>query len=321
MYPSSGATLRADLNIKVEEAAAADGFFIGHLVMPEMDVEAKSGQYPKLKIANAALLTAGSTIRQRGGSYGEVSRAWDSDTYDCIDRGLEEPVDDTDTKDISRFFNLEVSSAKLCMRNVHLDHETRVAAAIQNTGNFASTNSTVAYTTANKATMDPTADILAAIDRVEDNAASPDTMVIPKAVFTRITQATLFQNWVRGTLKGNVDMPINAQNIQAAFADYGIKRVLIGRARVNTAKKGQALVISQVWSAAYIWIGCTNPTATTPQDGGAGFTMVWNAEGGLFVTETYRDEKRRSNMVRVRQNTAEKITDATAGTLIATQYS
>lgn len=33
MYPSSGATLRADLNIKVEEAASADKFFIGEMVM------------------------------------------------------------------------------------------------------------------------------------------------------------------------------------------------------------------------------------------------------------------------------------------------
>lgn len=321
MYPSSGATIRADINIKVEEASAADSFFIGHLVMPPQGVEAKSGIYAKLKIANAQLLTAGSTVRSRGGSYGEVSRVWDSDTYDCVDRGIEEPVDDTDTRDIKRFYNLEVSAGKLCLRNVHLDHETRVAAAIQNTGTFSSVNSTVAYTAANIATMDPVTDILSAIDRIEDNAASPDTLVIPKAVFTRMALSTKMQTWIRGTLKGNIDMPVNAANIQAAFSDYGIKRVLIGRARVNTAKKGQGTpVISQVWSPQYIWVGCTNPEAITPQDGGAGFTFVWNAEGGLFVTETYRNENRRSNMVRVRQNTAEKITDATAGTLIATQY-
>jgi hypothetical protein len=39
------------------------------------------------------------------------------------------------------------------------------------------------------------------------------------------------------------------------------------------------------------------------------------------VTETYRNETRRSNIVRVRQNTTEKIVDATQGTLITTQYS
>ena len=55
--------------------------------------------------------------------------------------------------------------------------------------------------------------------------------------------------------------------------------------------------------------------------GGAGFTLYWNQDGGLYTSETYRNEGRRSNMVRVRQNTAEKVVDATAGTLITTQYS
>jgi hypothetical protein len=45
---------------------------------------------------------------------------------------------------------------------------------------------------------------------------------------------------------------------------------------------------------------------------------VWTEDSELFTTETYRDEKRRSDMVRVRHNTAEKVIDETAGELIAT---
>jgi hypothetical protein len=322
MYPTSGATIRADLNIKVEEAAGADAFFIGHLAMPAMGVEAKSGSYPKLKLAEAELLSPGSTVRERGGSYGEVSRSWGSDSYDCVDRGLEEPVDDTDAKDVGRFFNVEAAAARLCLRNVRLDHELRVQAALFNTTNFgAGTNSTVAYTAANLATIDAPADILAAIDRVEDKGAMPNTVIIPKAVFSRLALSPKLQNWVRGTLKGNSEMPVNAENIAAAFRDFGVERVLIGKARYNSAKKGAAYSAAQVWPVTYIWVGHTNPAARTPMDGGAGFTFVWNAEGGLWVTETYRDETRRSNKVRVRQNTAEKVTDGTAGTLITTQYS
>jgi hypothetical protein len=321
MYPSSGSTIRADINIKVEEAAAADSFFIGTRVMPEQSVEARSGIYPKVKIAEGELLSAGSTLRTRSGSYGEVSRNWTNDTYDCVDRGLEEPVDDTDVKDLKRFFNVEASSARWCLRNMRLDHEVRVAAAIMNTGNFgAGTNSTVAYTAANLATIDFPADVVAAVDRVEDKANRANTLVISKAVFSRLVLSTKLQNWVRGTLKGSVEMPVNAENIAASFKDLGINQVLIGRSRYNGAKKGQAYSATQVWPVTYCWVGYVNPSAATPQDGGAGFTFYWNAEGGLFVSETYRDEKRRSNMVRVRQNTAEKVTDGTAGTLITTQY-
>lgn len=321
MYPSSGATIRADINVKVEEAAGADKFFIGTRVMPEMGADAKSGIYAKVKIAEGELLSAGSTLRTRSGSYGEVSRNWTNDTYDCLDRGLEEPVDDCDAKDVGRFFNVEAASARWCLRNMRLDHETRVQAAMFNTTNFgAATNSTVAYTAANLATIDFPSDVIAAIDRIEDKGQVANTLIVPKTVFSRLMLSTKLQNWVRGTLKGSVDMPVNAENIANSFKDLGITQVLIGRARYNSAKKGQAYTASLVWPTTYVWCGYVNPSAATPQDGGAGFTFYWNAEGGLFVSETYRDEKRRSNMVRVRQNTSEKVTDGTAGTLIGTQY-
>ena len=321
MYPTSGATIRADLNIKVEEASAAERFYIGRFVMPPLSVDAKSGTYPKLQIADAELAKAQSTIRERGGSYGRVSRKWGTDSYDCIDRGLEEPVDDVDVKDVGRFFNLEASAARLTYRNVALDYEKRVAAQIINTTNFgAATNSTVAYTGANLATIDFAADVLTAIDRVEDNLVLPNTIVIPKAVFTRLALTPKLQQWVRGQLKGNAEMPVNAKNIAASFADFGIDQVLIGRSREDTAKMGQAKAMVQIWPNTHVWVGNCNTGASTPQDGGAGFTLFWNQDGGFFVTETYRDTARRSNMVRVRQNTTEKVTDGTAGTLIATQF-
>ncbi len=321
MYPTSGATIRADLNIKVEEASAAERFYIARFVMPPLSVDAKSGTYPKLQIADAELAKAQSTIRERGGSYGRVSRKWTTDNYDCVDRGLEEPVDDVDVKDVGRFFNLEASASRLTYRNVALDYEKRVAAQTFNTANYGNAvNSVVAYTGPNLATIDFPQDVLGAIDRVEDNLVLPNTIVIPKAVFTRLALSGKLQQWVRGQLKGTVDMPINAKNIAASFADFGIEQVLIGRAREDTAKKGQAKSMAQIWPNTHVWVGYCNTGASTPQDGGAGFTFYWNQEGGFFVTETYRDNPRRSNMVRVRQNTTEKVTDGTAGTLIATQF-
>lgn len=320
MYPSSGATLRSDINLKIEEASGADKFFIGQQAMPPLSVDAKSGQYTKVQIGAGELLTSGATERSRGGSYGEVSRAWTSDTYDCVDRGLEEPVDDVDQRDLSRFFNYEMRAARWTLRNVMLAHETRVAAAIINATTFgAGTSSAVAYTEANIATISFTADVLAAIERVRDNGANPNTIILSSTVYNRVRRATPVVNFVTGQIgRGSV---VTTDTIAQSFSDEGITQVLVGRARTNTAKKGAAASMANVWGNTYIWVGVVNANAQTEQDGGAGFTMYWNKEGGLFVSETYRDEKRRSNMVRVRQNTAEKIVDATAGTLITTQYS
>lgn len=319
MYSSSGATLRADLNIKVEEAFRADEFFIGHLAAPAMPVAARSGQYPKLTIANAELLNADATVRAPGTGYGRVTRAWDYDTYDCVDRGLEEAVDDTQRKDLRRFFDAEATAARLTLRRVRSSHEVRVAAMFGLTGGFSSTNAAVNYTAANLNTIDFPRDVIGAIGRIEDDGQMANTIIIPSKLLQRIERGAILKEWIRGTLKSAIDAPINAENIAASFSSYGITRCLVGRGRVNVGKKGQK-DIQPAWSPASFWVGYINPNAVTPQDGGAAFTFVWNDEGGLFVTETYREEEVRSDIVRVRQNTTEKIVDSTAGQLIQTNW-
>lgn len=319
MYPSSGATLRGDLNTFVEQGANNDKFFIGLKIFPEFGVEKKSGQYPYLKLANGSLLNAGSTIRTAKGSYNEIDRSWDSDTYDCIDRGLEEAVDDTENEDQSRWFDSEVITAQLVLRAMMLDHETRVQAAIQNNTNFPGTNSVVAYTNANKATIDFPSDVLAAIERVNDNGELANTIVMSPNVLNRIKVSTLMQNFIRGNRPSDSTTNINAQMIQQAFADNGIEQVIVGRARYNSAKKGQAYSASRIWNDTYVWVG--NVQGGDIKAGGAGRTLVWNKEGGTFVTESYRAEQRRSQIIRVRQNTTEKVVNANAGTNITTQYS
>lgn len=321
MTPSSGATIRADLNLLVEEAFAAEEFFIGARAMPPLPVDAKSGTYPKLRIGKGELLKAAATEREPGGSYNRLRRVWETDTYDCVDRGLESAVDDVDVKDLSRFFNLEGVEAQLTLRNVMLAHEVRVAAALMNAATFgAGTNSVVAYTTANLATISFVTDVLAAIRRVKANGVRPNTIVMSEAVFHRISTATLVTSFVRGANDSNITRPMNAANIAAAFRDYGITQVLIGDQIQDTAAKGQAAVTSAIWGNALVWVGAVNATALSAKDRGAGFTFFWNQEGGLWVSESYRDEKVRSSIVRVRQNTTEKVVDATAGTLITTQF-
>jgi hypothetical protein len=150
MYNTSGATIRGDINIKVEEAAAADKFFIAQRVLPMVLVGLKSGSYPKLTRSATELLTPNSTIRNPKSEYARTQRAWTSDTYDCVDRGLEEPVDDAESQDIGRFFNAEVATARFVLRSMMLDYEIRVQQTLFSTTNFgAATAASVAYTMAN----------------------------------------------------------------------------------------------------------------------------------------------------------------------------
>lgn len=320
MYPNSGATIRADLNSVVEEASMAESMFIGEMLMPSFGVDAKSGTYPKLTKAITESMKPGDTRRERGGSYGRIKRAWTIDTYDTVDRGLEETVDDCDQKDASRFFSAEAIAAKLTLRAMRLSHEIRVAAEIFHATTWGTpTNSAVAYTEANIATINFPLDLQAAIERVADNAETPDTIVMSPTVFNRLRRSDLLKAFMVGSNLPQVNITPNS--IAQAFAENGIKQCLIGRARYDsTLKKAtQSYTAAKVWSDTYIWVGKVG--SGDFMNGGAGRTIVWNAEGGLFVTESYREEATRSNVVRVRQHTTEKIVDAQAGTLIATQYS
>lgn len=319
MYSSSGATIRGDLNTFVQEGQASDKFFIGLMVMPFWGVDLKSGTYPVLKKGNGGLLKAGSTVREAKGSYGEIDRQWDVDTYDTIDRGLEELIDDTQKKDTARFFNQEVLTSNLVRRAVQLDHEIRAAAAIFNQTTFGTgTAAIAAYTQANIATIDFAGDILAAIERVNDNGEEANTIVMSPNVLNRVKLSTKLQNFIRGSRPNDGTLNITARMIADAFSDNGIDDCLIGRARFDSAKKGQAFSSARVWSDAFVWVGSVK--GGDPQAGGAARTLVWNEEGGIFVTESYRDEKRRSGVIRVRQNTTEKVVNSGCGTLIATSY-
>lgn len=320
MYPNSGATIRADLNSVVEEASQAEAFLIGEKLLPSFGVDAKSGTYPKLTKAITESMKEGGDIRQPGGTYGRVKRAWTNDTYDTQDRGLEEAVDDTNAKDAARFFNAEAVAAKLVLRAMKLAHERRVAAEIFHATTWGTpTNSAVAYTDALIATMDLPLDIQAAIERVADNAERPDTIVMSSNVYNRARRSTLLKSFLVGQNLPGANVTPDA--IAQAFSANGIKQVLIGASRYDSAvkKATQTYTAGKIWSDTYIWVGKVG--SGDFMNGGAGRTIVWNAEGGLFVTESYREEVTRSNIVRVRQHTTEKVVDANAGTLIATQWS
>src|SRR5690242_7955246 len=256
MYPTSGATIRADLNPVVMEASQADNFFIGSKLLPYWGVEAKSATYPKLVKTHTEMLKPGSTDRERGGSYGQIKRAWTTDTYDTQDRGIEEAVDDCDVKDTGRFFNLEAITAKLDLRAMKLAAEIRVAAAILNTSTFgAATNSNVAYTEANIATINFPLDLQDAIERIADNAEEADTVVMSPAVFNRLRRSTKLQSFIAGQNLPGANVTTNT--IQQAFAENGITQVLVGRARYDSSKKNAtpAYTAANVWGNTYIWVG------------------------------------------------------------------
>jgi hypothetical protein len=315
MYLNSNATPRHDINAVVIQAAKSATQFIGLQVMPEFSTDAATGIYPKIRLAKGAVLKkSDDTKRAANGSYNEVTRSYEYDTYDCVDRGLEERIDDALAKRVKRYFDAESVTAQLILMDIMRGHESRVATTIQNPANFNSTNASVAYTEANVATIDFQTDLGNALERLQLKGVEANTLVLTLKLWNRLRRCSRLQTFLYGNLPSGNQRIIRPDDLKEPF---GLSNILIATASYDSAKRGQANPsLSTIWSDSYVWVG--NVQSGALETGGAGRTMVWTEDSDLFTTETYRDEKRRSDMVRVRHNTAEKVIDETAGELIAT---
>ena len=321
MYSNTAAVFRGDIAGVLEQAKDWETNLIGTRVLPILNVPVRAGQYPSFKLKEGQLLKNDVKNRAPYSAFARGTRAFNYESYNALEYGYEEAVDDTVTADISRFFDAEVIAAKLARRKLLLAHELRVSAAVFNTSNFTSTNSGTAYTTANLATFDVGQDVQEAIDRLLANGESSQNLrvVIPYPVWTRIRASTKFQNRLRG-VGLSTDTILNAST-EAAAQVFGVQEVLIGRASYDSAPEGIAFSSSNVWANTYIWVGSVTESSSGYFGGGAGFTLNWSEYGPAVGVFTYRDETIKSNIVRGSHYVAEKIVNANAGQLIATQYS
>lgn len=313
MYRNSDAVIRPELSAVVEEAAAADNYFIGLRVFPAYNSAKKTGEYMKITKAASETMKKNVTERSQKSPYGRVDRTYEKDNFACVDRGLEELLDDSVTAELADFFSTEQVTAKLLLRSIMIDHEIRVAGEVFNSNNFDAVNGAVAYAEANLATINFPLDIQSAIKRVMKRGEMVNTMVMNRDIFDIIRRSDLMAKFLFGPLGGG--QQITSNMLGQAF---GIPTVLIADATYDSSKKGQTSTPDYIWNNDYIWVG--NVQGGDFSAGGAGRTVVWTGDASsLFVTETYRSEQNRSDVIRVRQHTDEKVISTPSGTLIGTQ--
>jgi hypothetical protein len=313
IYTNATAVPRVELTDKVMESVTSDGMFIGAEVLPPAPLRMPSGHYPKITVAEGDLMRAAQTQRAPGTGFVRSQAGVGDGTVNLVQYGEELQIPDETEMLYEDYFSLEqtysIEGRNKLLRLV----EILVQGQIQNTTNFDSVNSAVAYTTANVATSSFIADIDDAIARVSARGENADTIVMSAAVYSRIRASTLVKAYIAGA--NNPGSIVNANTIQRAFAEMGITKVLIGRAYVNQSINNDRTIINPIWNNTHVWVGSTGPT------GIAGNTFYWEKFGPLLGVETYRDEVKMSNIIRVKSTLQAAIKNVRAGTLVATQYS
>jgi hypothetical protein len=328
MYKNTHAVIRHDLNAFVEEAAQVDKLLFADKLLPVLPVESRAGIFPKIQIGNGGeLLKADSTLRGPTGTYNETTRQFVTDTYECLDRGLEERIDDVVVRDYNKFFDVEVLTAKLITRSMKLDYEKRVYDLFTNLSGAAGVDrflqaghSGATYTgTGGAGTQTALADadyslsFMNAIKELTKRGETPNTMIIGQNCWNHVRRTTRLNTFLYGSLGAGVGYKLVTE--QDIAKHFGLQQVMIASAHHDTSKRNGAASLTPIWDNDTVWIG--DVSGGEVSGGGAGRTFVWSKDGtGLYTTETYRSEPRRGDMVRVRHHTSEKMVNPNAGILI-----
>jgi hypothetical protein len=310
-------TIRADIAQAVFEGLSnKNNLFIGTEVMPVYSSDVKSGAYLKLNIGDSETLNDDVLKIAAGAGYPRTSRRFTSDSFDAIEYGLEEVLPDSNRRDLDRFFDTEVNIAGMLLRQIQISHEARVASAAFAANGLTAISATAAYTEANITSFDVPGDVASAKLELAKFGVLPNTLIMSMPLFERIRRSAKVQNQFFGVVPSDQSRLLSEGEVAAAV---GVDRVLVGRAPKNTAAKGQTYAGGFIWSNTYMALATTSGGDFS--GGGFGRTIVWAADSPVpFVSETYRDEARRANVLRVRQNSAEKVIDGSSIIRITTGF-
>jgi hypothetical protein len=240
---------------------------------------------------------------------------WEPDSYATVEHGIAEPVDDREAEMYADYFDAELESAAIARADVLGGFERRVADLIQDTGTFA--NAAIggtAWTQANVSTADPISDVETAVQAVWGACGLwPNAIVMTRPVFRnlRLIESVIDKvKFVERVLPGD----INVGHIAAAF---DLPYVFVAGGVKNAATPGQAARVASIWNDDMVWIGRV-ATSGRIKEPCVGRTIHWSADGSSIggTVESYRDENRRSDMIRVRMDTDEKLILPACGRLL-----
>lgn len=300
IFASSSATFQPIINEVVNEVDRQQ--FVGNSILPLVQTSTQKGKYAKI-VANQFDNDV-SKPRAAGSNFARTSGEYESGSFECVEYGVENSLDDLNIVEAASDALLDIVSvsANQLADDLMVGHELRVASALSG-ASFNSTAATAAMSVAASAT--PIADVNNAVIRLNQNGIFNNIQLIMEA---SLYQEMLQTDDMRNLINGSGTMFWSQDQVARVL---GVDGVVLCKTRYNSAKKGQSASRADIWptSSYYVASIAGGPLSS----GGIGRTMAYTRRGGAFVSETYRTEQPPANVVRVRMNTDEIITNALAG--------
>lgn len=290
---------------------------IGDLVLPPTPVGLKTDKFKKYD--KDERFTLPDTKVGPKSEPNEVDFAVTEDVYLCEDHSLEEYVSNETIDNAMAPISPLADAAELVTDYILQSREKRVADAVFALANYDATNKQDIAGAWATLTNDVLTDIEAGIDQC---FMPPNVMVMGIKTWRKVSRNTSVLAAVKGTLapqkiktpggesKGTVNID--------EFATYlGLDAVLIGRAQVNSSKKGQAASFKRVWDGPNAGKG--GAALLRVKKGPAVKDVFWGTSFDWKGRQTFTFDSTRGafggKMVRVSESTVVKVTAKDVGYL------
>ncbi len=273
-------------------------------LFPVFEANAQAGNFGRIPLES--LLEESKTDRQSGGSYGRGDYEFEDVYYATKEQGWEEPVDDRDAKIYADYFDAELVAASRGRSKVLINQEKRVAEATFGNGSISTTAAGTVFSSHSSAT--PVDKIETAVQAVWARTGLwPNSLTLSYLLFRELRRCDQIIDRIQSAGAGDQTRArdVTAQQLAEVLdLDY----ILIAGGSRNTAKKGQTASVAQIWDKTKCMVGVVG-TSNDLREPCIGRTFHWAEDGSSIGTtvESYREESLRSDIIRNRHETHEKL--------------
>lgn len=309
-HPSSDVRLyRPDLALGVDafDLQADLMGMHGLSIAPAVEVSEAAGSYSIVPFKS--LNRTENVVRNSDGSYNYTEGTFTYGSWTTKDYGLQERVDNRDAKLYRSWLDMELYAAARTRAGVIRAHTQRVYDLARSS--VADTN--VVGDADDRTTFDPVPIIDAAKLSVRDATGRiPNAMLIDYQLYLalRDNSAVRDRAWKTNAVDTRT-YPQGMGGVELLRTVFDLEYLFVNGAVTDSANEAAAASISAMWPVGESLLWCHEPN-TSPQLQPFMRTFHWGEDGSAIgsVFESWHDDGRRSEIIRHRMETDEKVLNA-----------
>ena len=281
-------------------------------MLPVFESAIGQGNFSKVPVEQ--LLQEKSLKRTPGAGYARSTWTFDQDSFQCIERGSEEPCDTREAALYSYSLDVERICAERAFGHVLRDFEIEVASKVLDTSTIS--NAAVSGSAwSNNSSGLPVDDVIAALNAIRTNSGlDANAVVMDLSLFRHLQTSDQILDRIKYMGMNDAPASVNARALAQVF---GVDEVIIAGGIKNTANEGQTASLSGIFDGTKCLVAKLPKSADLREPClGRTFHFAGDGSSPAVTIESYRDESVRSTIYRARMDYDCKIILPAAGRII-----